>query len=151
MESKETISFSAHPAKGIHKISRDKAQVLGIQSYGGLSVNPRKGAWCCSSPSLAHTASIIMGCKRTVVIVDFSPPGVHGNFQARILEWVVISSSRGSSQPRNWTFHLLLIQVDSLPLSYQGIVQKQMLKAILLFAIFLSTKALRFANQISFG
>ena len=34
-----------------------------------------------------------------------SPPGssVHGILQARILEWVAISSSRGSSQPRDWT------------------------------------------------
>ena len=34
-----------------------------------------------------------------------SPPGssVHGISQARILEWVVISSSRGSSQPRDLT------------------------------------------------
>ena len=31
--------------------------------------------------------------------MDCSPPGI---FQARILEWVVISSSRGSSQPRDW-------------------------------------------------
>ena len=37
--------------------------------------------------------------------VDCSPPGssVHGILQARILEWVVISFSRGSSQPRDWT------------------------------------------------
>ena len=28
---------------------------------------------------------------------------VHGIFQARILEWVAISFSRGSSQPRDWT------------------------------------------------
>ena len=28
---------------------------------------------------------------------------LHGIFQARILEWVVISSSRGSSQPRDQT------------------------------------------------
>ena len=28
---------------------------------------------------------------------------VHGILQARILEWVAISSSRGSSQPRGWT------------------------------------------------
>ena len=37
--------------------------------------------------------------------MDCSPPGssVHGNFQARILEWVAISSSRGSSQPRDRT------------------------------------------------
>ena len=34
-----------------------------------------------------------------------SPPGfsAHGIFQARILEWVAISFSRGSSQPRIWT------------------------------------------------
>ena len=34
--------------------------------------------------------------------VDCSPPGssVYGVLQARILEWVAISSSRGSSQPR---------------------------------------------------
>ena len=33
---------------------------------------------------------------------DYSPPdsSVHGIFQARILEWVAISYSRGSSQPR---------------------------------------------------
>ena len=33
------------------------------------------------------------------------PPGssVHGILQARILEWVAIPSSRGSSQPKNWT------------------------------------------------
>ena len=37
--------------------------------------------------------------------MDCSPPGssVHGIFQARILEWVAISFSRGSSRPRNWT------------------------------------------------
>ena len=37
--------------------------------------------------------------------VDYSPPGssVHGILQARILEWVAISFSRGSSQPRDRT------------------------------------------------
>ena len=36
---------------------------------------------------------------------DYSPSGssVHGMFQARILEWVAISSSRGSSQPWDQT------------------------------------------------
>ena len=38
--------------------------------------------------------------------MDCSPPGfsVHGNLQAKILEWVAISFSRGSSQPRNRTW-----------------------------------------------
>ena len=37
--------------------------------------------------------------------VDCSPPGfsVHGDSPARILEWVAMPSSRGSSQPRDWT------------------------------------------------
>ena len=37
--------------------------------------------------------------------VDCSPPGfsVHGILQARILEWIAISSSRGSSWPRDET------------------------------------------------
>ena len=36
--------------------------------------------------------------------LGYSPPGssVHGISQARILEWGVISSSRGSSWPRDW-------------------------------------------------
>jgi len=37
--------------------------------------------------------------------MDCSPPGssIHGIFQARVLEWVVISFSRGSSWPRDQT------------------------------------------------
>ena len=38
--------------------------------------------------------------------MDCSPPGssVHGIFQGRILEWVAMLSSRGSSRPRDQTF-----------------------------------------------
>ena len=37
--------------------------------------------------------------------MDYRLPGssVHGILQTRILEWVDYPSSRGSSQPRNWT------------------------------------------------
>ena len=50
--------------------------------------------------------------------MNCSPPdsSVHGISQARILKWVAISSSRGSSQ----NLHLLHWQVDSLPLSHLG-------------------------------
>ena len=51
----------------------------------------------------------------------------HGILQARILEWVVISSSRGSPSP--WDeiclLHLLYWQVDSLPLSHLGSPDRQ--------------------------
>ena len=48
--------------------------------------------------------------RRALLLVtpwtDCSPSGssVHGILQARILEWVAISFSRGSSWPRDWTF-----------------------------------------------
>ena len=61
--------------------------------------------------------------------MDCSPPGssVHGILQARILEWVAIAFSRGSSWPRDWT-HISIFgwQVESLPLHHLG-------RALLLF------------------
>ena len=44
----------------------------------------------------------------------FMVHGVHGILQARILEWVAFSSSRGSSQPRDPT-QVSHIAADSLP------------------------------------
>ena len=57
--------------------------------------------------------------------MDCSPPGplVHGIFQARILEWVAIFYSRGSSPPRDQnqlSVSLLQWQVDSLALHHLG-------------------------------
>ena len=58
-------------------------------------------------------------------LMNFNPPGssVHGISQARILEWVAISSSRGFS-PRGDQSHISCIfvhwQADSLPLSHLG-------------------------------
>ena len=42
-------------------------------------------------------------CSTLLQPLDYSPPGssMHGILQARIIEWVAISFSRGSSQPRN--------------------------------------------------
>ena len=48
---------------------------------------------------------------------------VHGILQARILEWIAISSFRESFRPRNQTcifLSLLHWQVDSLPLAPPG-------------------------------
>ena len=44
-------------------------------------------------------------CSTLADPMDCSLPGssVHGILQARILEWIAISFSRGSSQPRSWT------------------------------------------------
>ena len=61
-----------------------------------------------SSPFLSYVLHGFM-LSRLVCQILCSPmycslPGssVHGTFQVRILEWVAMPSSRGSSQPRNW-------------------------------------------------
>ena len=45
-------------------------------------------------------------CPALCEPMDRSPPGssVHGILQARVLEWVAISFSRGSSPPRDWNW-----------------------------------------------
>ena len=50
-------------------------------------------------------SEIAQSCPTLCDLMDFSLPGssVHGIFQARVLEWVAISFSRGSSQLRDWT------------------------------------------------
>ena len=50
-------------------------------------------------------SEVTQSCPTLCNPMDCSPPGssVHGILQARILEWVAISFSRGSSQPRDWT------------------------------------------------
>ena len=55
---------------------------------------------------------------------NLSGSSVHGIFQARILKWVAIPFSRGSSQPRNWT-HISCLAVDSLPLSHHTHTQSK--------------------------
>ena len=50
-------------------------------------------------------SSVAQSCPTLCDPVDCSPPGssVQGILQARILWWVAMLSSRGSSQPRDWT------------------------------------------------
>ena len=54
--------------------------------------------------------------------MDCGLPGssMHGISQTRVLEWVAMSYSRGSSWPRDWTRYLLHWQADSLPLHRLG-------------------------------
>ena len=56
-----------------------------------------------------HDAQLLDHVQLSCNCMDCSLPGysVHGILQARILERVAISSSRGPSQPRGWNLHLL--------------------------------------------
>ena len=70
--------------------SADSTSLVGL--VGGLNKVRLRVSVTQSCPTLRHP-------------VDCSPPGssVHGILQARRLEWVAISSSRGSSRPRDQT------------------------------------------------
>ena len=63
-------------------------------------------AECLCSPRKNNSARMLicLSCLTLCIPLDCSPLGssVRGISQARILEWVAISSSRGSSWPRDW-------------------------------------------------
>ena len=54
--------------------------------------------------SCAVLCLVTQSCLTLCDPMDCSPPGspVQGVYQARILEWVAMPSSRGSSRPRDW-------------------------------------------------
>ena len=74
------------------------------------ALGPRSGcsrANMCACCVLSHLSHIWL----LVTPMDCSPPGssVHGTSQAKIVEWIAISSSRGSYQPRESNLHLLCL------------------------------------------
>ena len=70
--------------------------------------------------------------------MDYSPPGssVCGILQARILEWVAISFSRGSSWPRNRNLHLPHCRQILYHLSHQGSLCDQLLNIGIIMFLF---------------
>ena len=68
-----------------------------LVSTGPRTVPP---TWCSINVCVCSIAQL---CPTPCGHMDHSPPGssVPGIFQARILEWVAISFSRGSSPPRD--------------------------------------------------
>ena len=75
--------------------------------------------------SLQHVTLLLFSCYDARVFynpMDCSLPGssIHGLFQARILEWVPISFSRGIFPTQVSHPCFLRWQVDSLPLSHKG-------------------------------
>ena len=75
--------------------SRAQPSVLSIRSVNSVLYKTRVQA-------CVHAKSF-KSCPTLCDPMDCNPPGssVHGILQARILEWVAIPSSRGSSRPRD--------------------------------------------------
>ena len=71
-----------------------------LQSPGMLLIST--DAWAPAHTICKH-AKLLHSCLTLCNPMDCSPPGssVHGILQARILQWVAISFSRGASRPRD--------------------------------------------------
>ena len=81
------------PSVGSHRVRHDWSDLA-----AAIADNPIK--WCSQCVCVC-----VCGVWLFSDYMDCSPPGsfVYGIFQARILQWVAISSSRGSSHPKDWT------------------------------------------------
>ena len=106
------------PGSSVHGNSLDKnagvgchALLQGIFSTQGLNpglLHCRRILYCLShqgSPKLEKEGEVAQSWLTLCDPVDCSLPGssIHGILQARVLEWVTISFSRGSSWPRGRT------------------------------------------------
>ena len=67
-------------------------------------------------------SEVIQSCRTLCDPVVCSPPcsSVRGIFQAKVLEWVAIYFSRGSSWPRDWTQVSRIVSKTLYCLSHQG-------------------------------
>ena len=88
------------------KIQKDQknTQMATSEDLGEKMVSGAKAGYCeCPLHSIPQSESeVAQSCSTLCDPMDCSLPGssVHGIFQAIVLEWIAISFSRGSSQPR---------------------------------------------------
>ena len=74
--------------------------------------------YCRRVPKHMYVCSVIQSCPTLCNPIGCSLLGssIHGILQARILDWVAMTSSRGSSHPR-----------DQTPISYVSCIGRQIL------------------------
>ena len=89
-----------------------KGAVMGPRVAGSVIILDLGGAYRNNHEATRLLYAVFYVCAKLLQLcptlrnpVDCSPPGssVHGILQARILKWIVIPFSRGSSQPRDRT------------------------------------------------
>ena len=99
------LEWVAHPFSRGSSWSRNQTRVscTAGKFFAELPGKPKDGR----VPKLETNCFCLCSqlCPTLCEPMDYSLPGssVHGIFQARILEWVAISSYRRSSQPRDWS------------------------------------------------
>ena len=94
-------------------------QISGLLSVQNHTVNPHNKSQSLSCAPVRYrkeSYSLSHLCLTLCNPMDCSLPGssVHGILQVKVLEWVAISFSKGSSWPRAWIWYPAL-QADGLP------------------------------------
>ena len=89
------------PTQGLNPSLPHCRQILYLLSHQGSPCRSK----CGHITFLESESEVAQTCPTLCDPMDCSLPGssVHGIFQAIVLEWIAISFSRGSSQPRDWT------------------------------------------------
>ena len=113
-----TLWYCSPPGSSVHGIFQARVLEWVAVSFSSGSSQPMNRTQVSRIVSrcfyhLSHQGSLLLYSlkwsevkwSRSVVSDSLQPHGrtVHGIFQARVLEWIAISFSRGSSWPRNWT------------------------------------------------
>ena len=96
-----TVEPGQLQSMGLQRVKRDWAskQHEKQSQSGRIWTSNSSLIRCGQTDNVSHSAMSVcdpMGCSSW-------GSSVHGILQARILEWVAIAFSRGSSQPRDWT------------------------------------------------
>ena len=93
--------------QGTLQVTRDSKQPCPVEMYQKHSVHVKQHLPMAPETTAfqKNWVSMARSCPALCNPMDCSPPGssVHGILQERILEWVAIPFSRGSSWPRNRT------------------------------------------------
>ena len=97
--------FSAHQRWRGQKSSAGTVQLghRGRWPWGASKVGLRRWLYHLFLPSVCVHAKLLQSCPTECYTMDCSKPGssVYEILQARVLEWVAMPSSRGSSQHRD--------------------------------------------------
>ena len=102
--SRQTIQYHSNPCLYLnHYTEEAEVEQLYEDLQDLLELTPKKDVLFIIGAAAA--AKSLQSCPTLCNPMDCSPQGssVHGIFQARVLEWVTISFSRGSSQARDQT------------------------------------------------
>ena len=118
------VSNFLHPSlvlefggQGVGGRNSNSPQFSGLFKIRLLILFPHKGENLRKqSFSGPHVCVVAQSCPTLAIPWTVALPGssVHGNLQARILQWVAMPSSRGSSQPKDQILQLILSHKGSL-------------------------------------